>query len=72
MIWARKKTGVPIIRINSVVEADEILKKYSIFVVGLFKKFEVRGMLAIALLYFSKAHYPNFWLVVKFCTLISC
>ncbi|XP_059456898.1 protein disulfide isomerase-like 1-6 [Corylus avellana] len=38
--WARKKTGVPVIRIRSVAEAEEILKKYHTFVTGLFKKFE--------------------------------
>lgn len=41
MIWARKKTGAPVIRINSVAEANEFLKKYSSFVVGLFENFEV-------------------------------
>ncbi|XP_059640516.1 protein disulfide isomerase-like 1-6 [Cornus florida] len=40
VIWARKKTGVPVIRINSVNEAKEFLEKHSTFVVGLFKKFE--------------------------------
>lgn len=40
VIWARKKTGVPVIRIGSVAEAEEFLKKHSIFVVGLFEKFE--------------------------------
>ncbi|KAE7997451.1 hypothetical protein FH972_002087 [Carpinus fangiana] len=38
--WARKKTGVPVIRIRSAAEAEEILKKYHTFVTGLFKKFE--------------------------------
>jgi hypothetical protein len=41
--WARKKTGVPVIRIWSAAEAEEILKKYHTFVTGLFKKFEVCG-----------------------------
>ncbi|KAK7839142.1 protein disulfide isomerase-like 1-6 [Quercus suber] len=41
VIWARKKTGVPLIRISSVAEADEFLKKYHTFVIGLFEKFEV-------------------------------
>ncbi|KAL3528739.1 hypothetical protein ACH5RR_008061 [Cinchona calisaya] len=40
VIWARKKTGVPIIRISSVIEANEFLKKHSTFVVGLFENFE--------------------------------
>lgn len=41
VIWARKKTGVPIIRISSDAEASHFLKKHSMFVVGLFEKFEV-------------------------------
>ena len=41
VIWARKKTGVPIIRISSVTEAEEFLKKYHTYVVGFFQKFEV-------------------------------
>ncbi|BFG24493.1 hypothetical protein CerSpe_107670 [Prunus speciosa] len=40
VIWARKKTGEPVIRISSVTEAEEFLKKHHIFVVGLFEKFE--------------------------------
>lgn len=40
VIWARKKTGVPVIRISSVTEANQFLKKHSMFVVGLFEKFE--------------------------------
>lgn len=40
VIWARKKTGVPVIRLSSVAEAEEFLKKYSMFVLGLFEKFE--------------------------------
>ena len=39
--WARKKTGVPIIRISAAVEAEEFLSKYQTFVLGLFDKFEV-------------------------------
>lgn len=41
VIWARKKTGVPVITINSVNEANEFLKKHSIismFAVGRFDK----------------------------------
>ena len=41
MIWARKKTGVPVIRISSVNEAEGFLKKYHTFVLGAFDKFEV-------------------------------
>ncbi|KAK7819979.1 protein disulfide isomerase-like 1-6, partial [Quercus suber] len=40
VIWARKKTGVPLIKIRSVAEADKFLKKYHTFVIGLFEKFE--------------------------------
>ncbi|KAG6665264.1 hypothetical protein CIPAW_02G149100 [Carya illinoinensis] len=40
VIWARKKTGVPVIRISSVSEAQEFLKNYHTFVTGLFEKFE--------------------------------
>ena len=41
MIWARKKTGVPVIRISTMTEADEFLKKHQRFGIGLFEKFEV-------------------------------
>lgn len=41
VIWARKKTGLPIIRVSSVIEANEYQKKHYRFVVGLFSKFEV-------------------------------
>ena len=41
MIWARKKSGEPVVRTSSVTDANEFLKKHSIFVVGLFDKFEV-------------------------------
>ncbi|KAH7565226.1 hypothetical protein ACOSP7_020516 [Xanthoceras sorbifolium] len=40
VIWARKKTGVPVIGISSVNEAEEFLKKYHTFVLGVFDKFE--------------------------------
>lgn len=43
MIWTRKKTGAPVIRINSVAGANEFLKQHAIYAVGLFDKFEVRG-----------------------------
>lgn len=41
MIWASKKTGEPVIRIRSVIQAKEFLKKHPLFVVGLFEKFGV-------------------------------
>ncbi|KAK2654824.1 hypothetical protein Ddye_014680 [Dipteronia dyeriana] len=41
VIWARKKTGVPVIRISSVNEAEGFLKKYHTLVLGAFDKFEV-------------------------------
>ncbi|XVF74579.1 hypothetical protein PTKIN_Ptkin13bG0121000 [Pterospermum kingtungense] len=40
VIWARKKTGVPVIRISTVAEAEEFLKKHQMFVIGLFERFE--------------------------------
>lgn len=40
VIWARKKTGVPVIRISSSVEAEDFQKKHDLFVLGLFDKFE--------------------------------
>lgn len=40
VIWARKKTGLPVIRISSSVEAEDFQKKYNLFVLGLFDKFE--------------------------------
>ncbi|XP_021298607.1 protein disulfide isomerase-like 1-6 [Herrania umbratica] len=40
VIWARKKTGVPVIRISTVTEAEEFLKKHQMFVIGLFEKFK--------------------------------
>ncbi|XP_076935684.1 protein disulfide isomerase-like 1-6 [Bidens hawaiensis] len=40
VIWVRKKTGEPIIRIDSIDEANDFLKKHSTFAVGLFDKFE--------------------------------
>ncbi|XP_076921394.1 protein disulfide isomerase-like 1-6 [Bidens hawaiensis] len=41
VIWVRKKTGAPIIRIESIDEANDFLKKHSTFAVGVFDKFEV-------------------------------
>lgn len=40
VIWVRKKTGTPVVRINSIDEANDFLKKHSMFAVGLFDKFE--------------------------------
>uniref|UniRef100_A0A803KUW8 RNase H type-1 domain-containing protein n=1 Tax=Chenopodium quinoa TaxID=63459 RepID=A0A803KUW8_CHEQI len=40
LTWARKKTGEPIVRLNSVAEAEAFAKKYSMYVVGLFQNFE--------------------------------
>lgn len=51
MIWARKKTGEPVVRLNSVSEAEAFAKKYSMFVVGLFEDFEV---------FFLLLHYSNY------------
>lgn len=43
VVWARKKAGAPVMRINTVNEAEKFLKKYQTFVLGMFKKFEVCG-----------------------------
>ncbi|CAL1378094.1 unnamed protein product [Linum trigynum] len=40
VIWARKKTGDPVIRVNSVAEAEKFLQTHHIYVIGLFDKFE--------------------------------
>lgn len=40
VIWARKKTGTPVIRISTEKEAEEFLKKYHTFLIGLFDEFE--------------------------------
>ncbi|XP_011072364.1 protein disulfide isomerase-like 1-6 [Sesamum indicum] len=40
VIWARKKTGSPVIRINSVAEAEEFLKQHAMYAIGLFDNFE--------------------------------
>ncbi|ESQ30226.1 hypothetical protein EUTSA_v10011373mg [Eutrema salsugineum] len=40
VIWVQKKSGAPIITVNTVDEAQRFLKKYHTFVVGLFNKFE--------------------------------
>lgn len=45
--WVRKKTGVPVIRLQSQDSAKEFLKKDQTFVIGLFKNFEVREMLDV-------------------------
>lgn len=42
--WVRKKTGTPVIRLQSKESAEEFLKKDQTFVIGLFKNFEVRQM----------------------------
>lgn len=53
MIWARKKTGAPVIRINSEAEANEFLKQHAVHTVGLFDKFEVCGCQELELLHNS-------------------
>ncbi|GLJ30324.1 hypothetical protein SUGI_0599850 [Cryptomeria japonica] len=40
VIWARKKTGVPTVRLSSSSEAEEFSKRNQTLAVGLFKKFE--------------------------------
>lgn len=46
VIWARKKTGTPVIRINTEREAEEFLKKYHSFLIGRFDKFEVSEIIS--------------------------
>ncbi|XP_058113917.1 protein disulfide isomerase-like 1-6 isoform X2 [Magnolia sinica] len=41
VIWTRKKTGNPVIRLSSVTEAEKFLEKHRIFAIGLFENFEV-------------------------------
>ncbi|KAL2928510.1 Protein disulfide isomerase-like 1-6 [Bienertia sinuspersici] len=40
VIWSRKKTGEPVVRLNSVDEAEQFAKRYSMFALGLFDSFE--------------------------------
>ncbi|KAJ4882111.1 Protein disulfide isomerase-like 1-5 [Raphanus sativus] len=40
VVWVQKKTGTPIITVNSLDEARRFLNKYHTFVVGFFHKFE--------------------------------
>ncbi|CAN1777773.1 Protein disulfide isomerase-like 1-6 [Linum perenne] len=40
VIWTRKKTGDPVIRVNTVSEAEKFLETHHIYVLGLFEKFE--------------------------------
>lgn len=40
VIWARKRTGTPVIRISTEKAAEEFLKKYHTFLIGRFDKFE--------------------------------
>lgn len=45
--WVRKKTGAPVIMLQSKDSAKEFLKKDQTFVIGLFKNFKVREMLDV-------------------------
>ncbi|XWS16340.1 hypothetical protein CRYUN_Cryun34aG0077000 [Craigia yunnanensis] len=56
VIWVRKKTGVPVIRISTETEAEEFLKKHQMFVIGLFQKFEFLEANSIEV---AKALYPD-------------
>ncbi|ONK59762.1 uncharacterized protein A4U43_C08F10280 [Asparagus officinalis] len=40
VIWARKKTGHPIMRLSSTTTAEDFVKGYEIYVVGLFEEYE--------------------------------
>lgn len=41
VIWVRKKTGVPVIRLSSEDSAKQFLKKYKKYAIGLFENYEV-------------------------------
>lgn len=41
VVWARKKTGVPVIRLSSTNEAEEFHHKHQTFIMGLFENYEV-------------------------------
>ncbi|PKU86354.1 Protein disulfide isomerase-like 1-6 [Dendrobium catenatum] len=40
LIWVRKKTGSPLIRLSSVIAAEKFLKKHQIHVIGFFESYE--------------------------------
>ncbi|GAB2293534.1 protein disulfide isomerase-like [Dionaea muscipula] len=40
VIWARKKTGQPVVRLSSVAEAEYFLKKHNLFALAYFDQFE--------------------------------
>lgn len=40
VIWVRKKTGVPVIRLESVPEAEKFMVDHQMFAIGVFDKFE--------------------------------
>lgn len=40
LIWVRKKTGSPLVRLSSVTTAEEFLKKHQIHVIGFFESYE--------------------------------
>jgi len=46
VIWARKRTGTPVIRISTEKAAEEFLNKYHTFLIGRFDKFEVSKIIS--------------------------
>ncbi|KAH0468248.1 hypothetical protein IEQ34_003281 [Dendrobium chrysotoxum] len=50
LIWVRKKTGSPLIRLSSVTAAEKFLKKHQIHVIGFFESYEIHGYLCLELL----------------------
>ncbi|XP_051135093.1 protein disulfide isomerase-like 1-6 [Andrographis paniculata] len=40
VIWARKKTGAPVVRISSIAMANEFVEQQTMYAVGVFDKFE--------------------------------
>lgn len=42
VIWVRKKTGVPVVRLSSEDSAKQFLKKCKNYAIGLFDNYEVQ------------------------------
>ncbi|PIA64984.1 hypothetical protein AQUCO_00100450v1 [Aquilegia coerulea] len=40
VVWVMKKTGVPLIRLDTLSDAEKFMAKHQMFVIGLFDKFE--------------------------------
>lgn len=53
MIWVKKKTGAPVIRLSSLDAAEEILRRHQIFIMGYFENYEVCNWFA----YIIRIHF---------------